>query len=160
MTACLTKVLFLLANVRSSSVPLPKIQPTLLKYMLCSTVWLLSVLFCSVQEQIGKLVGKNKPYLAYECIFDERELITYRIVWFYILMTFFKQFSCCLTRNVNRLKIKSWEFAPRFSVSSRVIRKASDQGQKKLWYKVVPWACLFLCWILQYLTLACTGPTQ
>lgn len=82
MPACLTKMLFLLAGVRSSSsVSSPKMQPMLFKCILsCSIVWLLSVLFCSVQEQIGKLVGKNKPYLVYECLCAEREFATYRIL--------------------------------------------------------------------------------
>nr|KAF6334875.1 hypothetical protein mPipKuh1_001826 [Pipistrellus kuhlii] len=72
---CRTKILLLLAEVTRSKrfSPSSNIQPMLFKCILCSIVWLLSVLFCSVQEQIGKMVGKNKPSLAYECIFDERE---------------------------------------------------------------------------------------
>lgn len=59
----------------------PEIQPTLFKCILSrSTAQLLSVLFFSVQEQIGKMDGKNKPYMIHECICDEREFTIYRIV--------------------------------------------------------------------------------
>lgn len=107
-------------------------------------MWLSSVWFSSVQEQVEKMVAKMN-HIWYMNVCDEWEFTTYRIVHYVFLMTLFKcNFAFCSTGDMNGLKIKGWEFCPQFSVSSRVIRKGSDRREKKLWYNVMLRASLSL----------------